>query len=139
MRVLSVIGILFFMSLGFACSNPQEKQGVEAGETDAGEPVIEFSQLEHDFGKVKQGEKVGWYFKFRNTGNGSLIIKEANATCGCTVPDYSKKPVRPGEEGSLKVVYDSGGRSGFEVKTITVETNASNPVVQLKVKAEVVN
>ncbi|MFW5644962.1 MAG: DUF1573 domain-containing protein [Bacteroidota bacterium] len=103
-----------------------------------GTAKIQFEKTEHDFGKVIEGEQVGWFFSYTNTGDGPLIIRRASATCGCTVPDFDKKPLAPGEKGQLKVVYDSRGRSGKDFKTVTVETNAENRIVKLNLKAEVI-
>ncbi|RYZ44473.1 MAG: DUF1573 domain-containing protein, partial [Sphingobacteriales bacterium] len=56
-----------------------------------------------DFGKVKEGEKVRHAFKFKNTGQNPLIISDAIASCGCTVPSFSKEPVLPGNDGEIMV------------------------------------
>lgn len=102
-------------------------------------PVIEFASLEHDFGVVHEGEKVGWYFKFTNTGDSDLIIRAANASCGCTVPEFSKEPLSPGKEGMIKVIFDTSGRTGKQSKTINIETNDTNSLIYLKVIAEVIS
>jgi len=100
--------------------------------------VIEFAEKEHDFGKVNEGERVGWYFKFKNTGGQNLIIHNASASCGCTISEYDQAPVRPGGEGYIKVIFDTQGRPGIQSKTITVESNAQNSIEVLSMKAEVV-
>jgi len=119
--------------------NDSQNPGTSLSESanQGGTAKIQFEETEHDFGKVIQGEQVGWYFNYINTGDGPLIIKRASASCGCTVPEYDKKPVAPGENGRLKVVYYSRGRSGKDFKTVSVETNADNRIVKLKLKAEV--
>lgn len=137
MRFVSVIILFFYLSL-LAC-NDSQNSGASLSESvdQEGTARIQFEKTEHDFGKIIQGEQVGWYFNFTNTGDGPLIIKRASASCGCTVPEYDKEPVAPGENGRLKVVYDSRGRSGKDFKTVTVETNAENRIVKLNLKAEV--
>jgi hypothetical protein len=100
-------------------------------------PVIEFVKTVHDFGKITQGEVVGTTFIFKNTGRSNLIIHEANASCGCTVPRWIEEPVPPGEEGTVEVVFDSSGRMGIQNKSITVQTNAENATIILSIKAEV--
>jgi len=102
-------------------------------------PEIKFNEQEHNFGKVKPGETVGCYFKYKNTGKKPLIISSAHATCGCTVPEFSKEPLAPGQNGFLKVVFDTSGRSGMQSKSITIESNASNNVVILRIRAEIVD
>lgn len=101
--------------------------------------IISFDETEHNFGRVYEGEQVGWFFKFRNTGSKDLLITNAYASCGCTVPDYIKEPVHPGGEGEIKVVFDSDDRSGIQTKTITVESNAQNNNITLKITAEIIN
>jgi hypothetical protein len=100
---------------------------------------IIFSEYEHAFGKVAEGEKVAYTFSYENKGTEDLVIKSAITTCGCTVPEYDTKPVPPGGKGTLEVVFDTSGRSGMQTKTITVKSNASVPEVILKITAEVVN
>ena len=106
--------------------------------SDTGKSVIIFREYEHDFGKVAEGEKVSHVFTFDNKGTSNLIISSASTTCGCTVPKYDNKPIPPGSNGTLEVVFDTSGREGMQTKTITVKSNASKPVVLLKITAEVV-
>jgi hypothetical protein len=91
-------------------------------------PVMTFEKVNYDFGKIKEGEKVHHEFKFKNTGKTPLIISNATATCGCTIPETPKDPIKPGAEGVIKVVFDSTGKSGLQDKVITVTSNA-NPAI----------
>ena len=88
----------------------------------------------YDFGKVADGEKVEYSFRFRNTGKNPLIVSNATASCGCTVPEKPEEPIRPGETGFIKVVFNSQGRVGPAHKTVTVTSNAypAFPVLELK-------
>ncbi len=90
--------------------------------------ILTFEKPGYDFGKIKSGEKVQYEFKFKNTGKSPLIITNATATCGCTVPETPKDPIKPGAEGVIKVVFDSSGKSGLQDKVITVTSNG-NPSV----------
>jgi len=101
-------------------------------------PAITFQKTEFDFGRIYEGEKVKYNFKFTNTGKSDLIITSAKGTCGCTVPDYPKNPVKPGEEESVSVEFNSAGRNGQQSKTITITTNAQPPTVVLTIRAMVV-
>jgi hypothetical protein len=101
-------------------------------------PAITFEQTDFDFGRIYDGEKVKCNFKFKNTGKSDLIITSAKGSCGCTVPDYPKNPVRPGEGGSVTVEFNSSGRKGQQNKTITVSTNAQPPTVVLTIRAMVI-
>jgi|GEM_PF-237873 len=100
---------------------------------------IVFNEYEHDFGKITAGEKVAYIFTFENKGTGPLVISSAITSCGCTVSRYDRKPVLPGEKGTVEVVFDSSGRNGKQTKTITIKSNASKPVVLLKISGEITN
>jgi hypothetical protein len=113
-----------------ACN--QSKTGSTAATTDstatttvnaANAPVMKFEKESHDFGKIKTGDKVNYDFKFTNTGKSPLIISEAHATCGCTIPEWPKAPVKPGESGIIKVTFNSAGKTGLQDKQITVTAN----------------
>ena len=93
----------------------------------------------YNFGKVTDGEKVEYNFKFRNTGNNPLIISSATSSCGCTVPEKPDAPIPPGQIGYLKVVFDSKGRVGDVRKDITVRANAFPAFPVLKLVGEVVS
>lgn len=77
-------------------------------------------------------------FIYRNAGGSDLVIHSAVASCGCTVPSFSREPLPPGGEESMEVVFDTAGRSGKQVKTIYVRSNASNNPVVLTIHAKVV-
>lgn len=99
--------------------------------------TVEFKEMEHDFGKHKEGEKLEHIFKFKNTGKEPLIIANAKGSCGCTVPQWPKEPVAPGTEGEIKVVFDSKGKPGQQSKTVTVTANTEPNPVRLTIKAEI--
>jgi hypothetical protein len=100
---------------------------------------IVFTEYEHYFGKVEAGEKVVSVFSYENKGTVPLVISSASTSCGCTVSKYSTKPLAPGEKGSLEVTFDSSGRNGKQTKTITVRSNATKPVVLLRITGEVLS
>jgi hypothetical protein len=100
-------------------------------------PEITFNTLVHDFGVLTEGEKVAYVFTFTNSGSGSLVINSATTSCGCTVPQYSRKPVLPGGKGTLEVVFNTSGYKGMQTKTITVQSNAMTPVIVLAIKADI--
>jgi len=108
------------------------------GEAKDNLPIIEFEKEIHDFGKVIQGEKVSFGFKFKNAGKSDLIISQVNTSCGCTVPKFPKEPVKPGEEKIIKVSFDSKGRKGIQNKTITVVSNCQPPSNVVRIKAMVI-
>lgn len=106
-------------------------------QTDTGQARILFDVYQHDFGKMVEGEIVSYTFDFTNTGTAPLFIKSASASCGCTVPKYSKKPVKPGKKGELEVVFNSLGKEGVQHKTIAVRANTKPPVTLLVITADV--
>ena len=99
---------------------------------------ISFKEYEHNFGKITAGEKVAYIFTFENTGTGPLVISSATTSCGCTVSKYDKKPVPPGKSGIIEVVFNSSGYEGIQTKTVTIKSNASKPIVLLKITGEVI-
>jgi hypothetical protein len=139
MRLVYITGLLTLLLFGAACKNQNstEVSGTDMGKTGS-RPEIRFEKTEHDLGKVLQGEKVGYNFIFTNVGDASLVIKDASASCGCTVPRYSKKPIAPGEKGSVEVVFDSSGRMGQQSKTVTLKTNGKVKIVYLTIKADII-
>lgn len=100
-------------------------------------PEITFDKDFHDFGKISEGEKVTYSFRFKNTGKGDLIVQTASGSCGCTVPEIPKKPLRPGETGFIKVQFNSEGRVGIQEKQVTVVTNTIPNTNIIRIKAEV--
>ena len=115
--------------------SPQNSNKIEGSRDSL--PEIKFSRTIYDFGKIFQGEVVGTSFVFTNTGSSSLLVLDASASCGCTVPRWSKEPVPPDGKGSLEVIFDSSGREGKQNKSITVRTNASDQNIVLYITAEV--
>jgi hypothetical protein len=99
---------------------------------------VEIIDALYNFGKVVDGEKVEYNYRFRNTGNKPLVIINASASCGCTVPQKPEKPILPGEIGFIKVVFDSRGRIGETHKSITVTSNAHPGFPELKLEGEVI-
>jgi hypothetical protein len=119
-----------------AISNPLSAEN--EGQLDAKKlPAIAFDKDLHDFGTIKEGEKVTYSFRFKNTGKGDLIIQTASGSCGCTVPEIPEKPIKPGETGYIKVQFNSEGRVGIQEKQVTVVSNTIPNTTIVKIKAEV--
>lgn len=102
----------------------------------AGEPAVEFAEPAHDFGTIAEdGGNVSYEFGFTNTGDAPLLIVNATASCGCTMPKFPKQPIAPGKSGKVKVTYNPKGRPGEFDKTVTVRTNVKKQKkVTLKIK-----
>jgi hypothetical protein len=99
---------------------------------------IKFEKTTIDFGKFPESSPVQkCTFKFTNTGNAPLIINQAIASCGCTVPEYTKEPVAPGKTGTINVTYNGKGKfPGFFKKTITIRTNGKTEMTRLYISGE---
>lgn len=99
---------------------------------------IKFDKTTHNFGKFSESSpKVSCEFTFTNVGGAPLIINQAVASCGCTVPQYTKTPVMPGQKGKIKVTYNGAGRfPGHFKKSITVRTNGVVEMTRLYVEGD---
>lgn len=100
-------------------------------------PEFAWSMTVYDFGKIKLNTPVTHEFRFTNSGDAPLVISSVQASCGCTVTAYSKEPIPPGAEGYVKATYN-GAKVGVFTKSVTVNANAEETVVQLMIKGEVV-
>lgn len=96
-----------------------------------------FNKKEHNFGDINQGDKVSYNYTFKNTGANDLIISSAQGSCGCTVPEYPKTPIKPGKSGTMKVSFDSTGKTGQQSKTVTIRANTATGVETLTIKANI--
>lgn len=101
-------------------------------------PAFQFTESQHDFGTIKDGDVVEHTFKFTNNGEIPLIISDAKATCGCTVPEWPKEPVPVGETGEIKVRFNSKNKPGIQNKTVTLTANTWPATTRLSIKANVV-
>jgi hypothetical protein len=145
-KVLSAGGFVgVLMLLVYACGgqNGRENQDgpslAEREEYSLGEPVMLFDTLVHDFGTIIEGERVVCYFDYTNTGDGDLLIIGVEATCGCTIPNWSREPLKPGAKGTLELIFDASGRSGEQRKLVTVRSNARDQLVNLTIRAKVIS
>lgn len=140
MRYIFLISLAFWM---VACTGTSEKQldadivknpaSAEDTSNQEGVPMMVFDKDVHDFGRVYEGEKVTYAFRFQNTGTGDLIIRSATGSCGCTVPEFPKEPIQPGKEGFIRVSFDSHGRIGHNEKQVTLLANTipNNTVISI--------
>lgn len=99
--------------------------------------VFAWTETTHDFGKIKIGAPVTHEFTFTNSGNEPLIITSVQASCGCTVTEYTKNPIPTGEKGFVKATYNAA-KAGTFSKTVTIKANAGEESVLLTIKGEVV-
>ncbi|WP_256004411.1 MULTISPECIES: DUF1573 domain-containing protein [Pedobacter] len=125
MKKLILLSALFFGLV--IVTNAQSKQA-----------EFKFEKETHDFGKIAINKPAVTVFNFVNVGDQPLIITKVEATCGCTVPEYTKVPVKKGETGSIKVTYNPTGQPLPFSKNVTITSNAKTPVKVLYIKGETV-
>lgn len=144
-KLFGILALAVFVGLSSCNRNSEGKVSPEiienpataSGEKQNDLPVFEFETTNHHFGEITDGEIVNFTFKFKNTGKTDLFIVNAKASCGCTVPAYSKEAVHPGDEGKVEVSFNSSGKSGMVSKTVTLIANTNPNTKVLTISAEV--
>ena len=126
--------LLFAISLMWSCQSEENTEGIgsdiinnpatASGKEESDEiPILTFDDELYDFGSVVQGETVYHSYKFTNTGKADLVISHAQGSCGCTVPEWPKKPIAPGESATIDMEFDSKKFDGNQHKTLTLSAN----------------
>jgi hypothetical protein len=121
-----------FMALGAAAMAQ-----APAAEENKNKGDFKFEKEVHDFGTIIEGEMATYDFVFTNIGKEPIILSNVAASCGCTTPTWTREPVKPGEKGSIKAVYNSQNRPGPFTKQVTVSSNAKVPTKILTIKGVV--
>ena len=99
---------------------------------------LDFEKTIHDFGEIQESNgKVEYVFKFRNNGGQPMVLHNVKASCGCTTPEWTKNPIPPGGEGYVKAIFDPRNRPGNFNKTVTVQSNAQNGTIVLRITGKV--
>ena len=136
-KTLFFIAVVALFTIGIA-SQPRLVQATTLlSMTEAEKQAeIQFDSLRIDLGTFSEKDAVqSCTFTFTNVGDAPLILNQAFASCGCTVPTYTKDPVKPGEKGKIDVTYNGKGKfTGHFTKTITVRSNAKNEIVRLTIE-----
>jgi len=109
--------------------------GLSAQKTNTRSEIV-FENTRYDYGEILVGSPGRCEFKFRNNGKLPLVLTNVQASCGCTVPQWSKEPVPAGKMGVIKVKYNTRIPGTF-LKTITVSSTAKNSMVVLSIKGKV--
>ena len=126
--------------IGFSCSGYKKESQTISVTNDGnghGTPEITFEKDVHAFGELVSGEKVAYAFQYTNTGDGNLIINDVKASCGCTTPEWDNHPIKPGQKGTIQLIFDSSGRSGEQFKTIKIFANTTKKEHTLAITANV--
>jgi hypothetical protein len=121
--------VIFYFTLSCSQTNPPDGNQKEGA-------VIAFETTEHDYGTIEQGGDGTYEFIFKNTGKAPLLLTNVRSSCGCTVPEWPKKPISKGEEGRIRVSYNTRITGSFS-KSISVYSNASATPVVLIIKGKV--
>ena len=140
MKKLVLMTLFAFAAMGIMnaqTTNPAQPTEQQPAENVPG-PKISFAEMEHNYGTIEKGADGNYVFEFTNTGNEPLILVNVRASCGCTTPEWTQKPVMPGKTGSINVRYNTNNVGGFS-KTVTVQSNAvDNPRIVLRIKGNVI-
>lgn len=131
--IISVSISLFFISCNTKNTKDVKHERLEKHAVTS----LAFNETEYDFGTITSGEFVTHRFVFKNTGNSSLYISKVLADCGCTIADYEKKEIKPGEEGYIELVFNSEGYHGLQIKKVNVYANTKPEVHELTIAATV--
>jgi len=124
-KVVLLVSLFFVTACNDATSRIESSNDVSTeGAMMEALPAIAFESDFHDFGEIQEGIVAEHVFTLKNEGEGPLIISNAQGSCGCTVPDWPRNPIAPGETGVIKVSFNSKGRAGRQDKRVTLTTNA---------------
>ncbi|PQJ20753.1 DUF1573 domain-containing protein [Tenacibaculum sp. SG-28] len=122
---------------GNAASKVKKENLIQAEKRDSqiniGSPIAKFDKEVFDFGKVPEGEIVKTTFTITNDGKSDLIISDATSTCGCTVPEWPKEAIAPGETKEIKVSFNTNGKPNKQSKAVTLTTNTEKGREILKI------
>ncbi len=136
--IVAILSVFAFSSCKDNAADKVNEENVataEARDAESGKfPAITFEESQFDFGTIDQGTAVEHIFKFKNTGEAPLMIVNAKSSCGCTVPEYPKEPIAPGDEGQLLVKFNGSGQNQVS-KTVTLTTNTKAGTETLTIKA----
>lgn len=132
---------MFWLTLVSTCfnscwvSNTNKPKNIDVGE----DTQVEFKNKQHQFGDVVEGETVGCYFIFKNTGEYNCIIKNVDAGCGCLKVSYTKMPILPGDKGEVEVKFNTKGFKGLQYKVVKLKLNTKDKETELIISANVIN
>ncbi len=141
--VIRISSVLLFIPIFFSCDQiPSETSRINKKDAveipDAEKPVIKFTETTFNFRKANEGDEVSHEFEFINTGKTDLLISKAVASCGCTVPEWPKEPIKPGSGGKIKATFNTEGKSGQQRKTIVITANTKPEQTNIFLEGEVI-
>ncbi|GGG55576.1 DUF1573 domain-containing protein [Epilithonimonas arachidiradicis] len=165
MKSIKILAVAALCTLAFSCNKKEETTSVENKDSAQATTVVEalsqesahpddaalvkeaqskplttiaFSETDHNFGDIKKGEKKEHVYEVTNTGTNPLIISNVKPGCGCTVPDYTKEPILPGQKGKITLHFDSSNFDGAIYKAADVFLNVEKAPVKLTFSGNVI-
>lgn len=136
MKKIFYLTAVFCLGISLSLQAQQPTAPAQAPVPTGNEPEIKFEKTVHDYGNILKGDDGTCEFKFTNEGKTDLILTNVRSSCGCTVPSWPREPLAPGQSSVIKVKYNTQ-RIGLISKSITVESNAINNRVVLRIKGNV--
>jgi hypothetical protein len=128
-KLILLAAFAFIAQVGFSQAT------ASSGKSDVAVAVFENEIF--DFGKIKQGVPATHKFIFTNKGKVAMVVTNAQPSCGCTTPSWTREPIPPGGQGYVEATYNAAGIGAFD-KSITVMSNVENGVILLRIRGEVV-
>jgi hypothetical protein len=127
---IAMLVILTLVMGTSGCKDTPEAKAKEHGQE------IWFEEYSHDYGTIPKDSDGTWTFKFKNLGQEAIVINRVRSTCGCTVPEWPREPVEPGDTGTITVRYNTASTGTF-LKSVVVYSTAANSPVKLQIKGKV--
>lgn len=103
--------------------SPTPPAAVPSGPT----TTMSFTETTFDFGTVDEGEVVSHTYSFTNSGSETLVLSNAKGSCGCTVPNWPREPIAPGQTAEMTVTFNSKGKKGTRDQKVTITANTNPP------------
>ena len=128
-RIATIVILTLVLGTG-GCKDTPEEKAKEHGQE------IWFEEYMHDYGTIQKDSDGTWTFTFKNLGNEAIVINRVRSTCGCTVPEWPREPIEPGDTGAITVKYNTASTGTF-LKSVVVYSTAANSPVKLQIKGKV--
>jgi hypothetical protein len=130
-RIQSIVLVLSIIAYNYTLANPGPEENKDT------KASIKWEKTTYDFGQIEKNSPAVVEFEFKNKSMVPLVINSVRPTCGCTVADYPREPVKPGKSAKITVKYNTGSIGHF-TKSIIVSTNASEGETRLIITGEVI-
>jgi len=144
---IKIINLCLAVLALVSCTNDQQKKvtidlvqsqlTADKNSDEVRMPKIRIEQDYFDFGEMNQDESISIEFRLKNIGDAPLLIRSAKGSCGCTVPEWPRELIKAGDDGIIKVTFNTGKREGKQNKTVTLVTNAIPSTKVLTIKGTV--